>query len=131
MYSETSYPFADYVGFSLCDFYFQLLVVAIAWKKKPGHSNKKMLKEIVESEDDDESIRAVTIYRDRSEESSRERKKERKKTLSWNGTAAGNIFLPKIKSRLLCPLFFFNHNRSFGLLTFHIKHGKNHLNTCR
>lgn len=76
MYSETSYPFADYVGFSLCDFYFQLLVVAIAWKKKPGHSNKKMLKEIVESEDDDESIRAVTIYRDRSEESSRERKKE-------------------------------------------------------
>lgn len=78
MYSETSYPFADYVGFSLCDFYFQLLVVAIAWKKKPGHSNKKMLKEIVESEDDDESIRAVTIYRDRSEESSRERKKERK-----------------------------------------------------
>jgi len=47
-------------------------------EKKPGHSNKKMLKEIVESEDDDESIRAVTIYRDRSEESSRERKKERK-----------------------------------------------------
>jgi len=51
-----SYPFADFVRFLWEIFTFNFYFF-LGWLKKRGHNNKKMLKEIVESEDD-ESIRA-------------------------------------------------------------------------